>query len=172
MACVVARRRFAAALLLGVVGYGMAVLFVVQGAPDLALTQVGVETLSVVVFLLVLRRLPDRFERRPPAVHRLPRIAVSAAVGVMAVTMGIAASGWRTEAPVSAEMAERAYPDGDGKNIVNVILVDIRGLDTLGEITVLATAAIGITAVARAGRRPGRPATAPAEAAPTAEAQP
>src|SRR5690606_5482663 len=64
VASTVARRRFAAVMLLGVVGYAMAVLFVVQGAPDLALTQFGVETLFVVVFLLVLRQLPDRFEHR------------------------------------------------------------------------------------------------------------
>src|SRR5690606_32957375 len=77
-AATLARRRFAAALLLGAVGYGMAALFVVQGATDLALTQFAIETLLVVVFLLVLRRLPDRFERRAPAVRRLPRLAVSA----------------------------------------------------------------------------------------------
>jgi multicomponent Na+:H+ antiporter subunit A len=153
-AATLATRRFAAALLLGVVGYGMAIFFVVQGAPDLALTQFAVEILSVVVFLLVLRRLPDRFERRTPAVSRLTRLAVSGAVGVFVVLMAIAASGSRTEPSVSREMAERALPEGDGKNIVNVILVDIRGLDTLGEITVLVAAGIGIVALARAGERP------------------
>ena len=60
-AAAVARRRFAAALCLGVTGYGMAGLFVLQGAPDLALTQITVETLTVVVFVVVLRRLPDDF---------------------------------------------------------------------------------------------------------------
>jgi hypothetical protein len=53
-------------------------------------------------------------------------------------------------------MSQRALPDGDGRNVVNVILVDIRGLDTLGEITVLAAAAIGVVALARAGRTPRR----------------
>ena len=57
---------------------------------------------------------------------------------------------------VSDEMVGRAYPDGDGHNVVNVILVDFRGLDTLGEITVLAAAAIGMVALARAGRRAPR----------------
>jgi multicomponent Na+:H+ antiporter subunit A len=55
---------------------------------------------------------------------------------------------------VSAAIVKRAYPDGGGRNIVNVILVDFRGFDTLGEITVLAVAAVGATAIARAGRRP------------------
>jgi multicomponent Na+:H+ antiporter subunit A len=154
LAACLASRRFAAALLLGVVGYGMALLFVLQGAPDLALTQFAVETLSVVVFLLVLRRLPDRFERRAPAVGRVYRLAVSAAVGVFAVAMAIAASGARTASPVSQEMSERALPDGDGRNIVNVIIVDIRGWDTLGEVTVLVAAGLGIVALTRAGERP------------------
>lgn len=154
VATTLARRRFAAALLLGVVGYGMAIFFVVQGAPDLALTQFAIETLSVVVFLLVLRRLPDYFERRRPVFGRAFRLGVSAAVGAFVVLMALAASGARTQPPVSAEMSERALPEGDGKNVVNVILVDIRGLDTLGEITVLVAAAIGVVALARAGEAP------------------
>ena len=154
VAATVATRRFAAALLLGVVGYGMAIFFVVQGAPDLALTQFAVETLSVVVFLLVLRRLPDRFERRPQAVGRVYRLTVAAAVGVFVVLMAVAVSGSRTAPPVSRAMSERALADGDGKNVVNVILVDIRGMDTMGEITVLVAAAIGIVALARVGEAP------------------
>lgn len=156
LAATLATRRFVAAVLLGVVGYGMALLFVAQGAPDLALTQFAVETLSVVVFLLVLRRLPDRFERSAAGIGHVYRLVVSAAVGVFVVLMALAAGGSRTEAPVSQQMSELALPEGDGKNVVNVILVDIRGLDTLGEITVLVVAAIGITALARAGKRPRR----------------
>lgn len=157
LAATLATRRFAAALLLGVVGYGMALLFVVQGAPDLALTQFAVETLSIVVFLLVLRRLPDRFERRPPAVGRLYRLSVSAAVGIFVAVMAIASSGARTEAPVSRGMSEQALPEGGGRNVVNVVIVDIRGLDTIGEITVLAAAGIGIVALTRVGRGRSRP---------------
>jgi multicomponent Na+:H+ antiporter subunit A len=156
VAATVARRRFTAAILLGVVGYGMTMLFVVQGGPDLALTQFAVETLSVLVFLLVMRVLPDRFLRRPPAMPQGPRFVVSAAVGVFVVLMGISAAGWRTAEPVSREMSELAEPEGHGENVVNVILVDIRELDTLAEITVLATAGIGILALARAGRPPRR----------------
>ena len=65
LAAAIVRRRFSGALFLGMVGYSMAALFVVQGAPDLALTQVAIETLSTVLFVLVLRRLPDRFETAP-----------------------------------------------------------------------------------------------------------
>lgn len=157
LAATLARRRFAAALLLGVVGYGMALLFVAQGAPDLALTQFAVETLSVVVFLLVMRVLPARFERPGSVVRRLPRLAIAAAVGAFVVVMALASAGARSgPSEISGEMARRAYPEGDGHNIVNVILVDIRGMDTLGETTVLLTAAVGIVALARVGRAPRR----------------
>jgi multicomponent Na+:H+ antiporter subunit A len=96
----------------------------------------------------------------------LYRVIVAASVGVFVVVMALAMSGARTEPPVSREMSEQALPQGDGKNIVNVILVDIRGMDTMGEITVLVVAAIGITALARGARRPD-----PASARPITEAE-
>ena len=70
------RRRFTAVLFLSTVGYAMAALFVVQGAPDLALTQAAIETLSTVLFVLVLRRLPDRFERRSSPFTRSVRVTI------------------------------------------------------------------------------------------------
>lgn len=156
IAATIVTRRFAAAVLLGVAGYAMALMFAIQGAPDLALTQFGVETLSVVVFLLVMRNLPRDFDEARPAVAFPLRLAISVAIGVSMVVMALASNAARTEVPVSAAMAEQALPVGHGRNIVNVILVDIRGLDTLGEATVLATAAMAITAVARAGTKPRR----------------
>ena len=124
------RRRFAAALLLGGVGYAMAGLFVVQGAPDLALTQVAVETLSTVLFVLVLRRLPDRFEQR---VHRRrPRVPPGGRRRWSGSMVFVLRPGRGGRAPargdVSSEMIERSLPDGHGRNVVNVILVDFRGL--------------------------------------------
>ena len=160
-------RRLGAALLLSVVGYGMAALFVVEGAPDLALTQVTIETLGTVLFVLVLRRLPRRFSR-PTSAGVLPRLVVSAAVGAAVFLFALTAADHRTAPPVSDEMIARAYPDGHGKNIVNVILVDFRGLDTLGEITVLGVAAVGAVALARATVSPRRRAAAPAGAAESA----
>ena len=150
-------RRLAAVLFLSVVGYAMAALFVVEGAPDLALTQVSVETLSTVLFVLVLRRLPRRFSQAI-SVGRIPRLVVSLLVGAMVFAFALIAADSRSAPPVSDEMVARAYPDGHGKNIVNVILVDFRGFDTLGEITVLAVAAVGAVALARAVHRP-RPRT-------------
>jgi multicomponent Na+:H+ antiporter subunit A len=149
----IVRRRFAAALFLSVAGYAMAGLFVLSGAPDLALTQVAVETLSTVVFVLVLRRLPERFERQSSPTRRVLRLSVAAAVGASVFVFALVAAGHRLTPPVSEEMVERSVPDGHGRNVVNVILVDFRGLDTMGEITVLAVASIGAVALARVGRR-------------------
>jgi multicomponent Na+:H+ antiporter subunit A len=147
------RRRFAAAVFLGATGYAMAALFVAYGAPDLALTQVAVETLATVVFVLVLRRLPERFERQSTSRRRIVRLGIAGLVGATVFVFAIAASAEPSKSPVSQEMIERALPEADGHNVVNVILVDFRGLDTLGESTVLAVAAIGAVALARVGRR-------------------
>jgi multicomponent Na+:H+ antiporter subunit A len=95
-----------------------------------------------------------RFERRTSTAWRFGRLAIAGVVGVSVFLFAIAAAGSRTAEPVSTEMVARALPDGHGRNVVNVILVDFRGWDTLGEITVLAAAAIGMVALARAGRRP------------------
>jgi multicomponent Na+:H+ antiporter subunit A len=146
------RRRFSSALLLGAVGYAMAALFIVQGAPDLAMTQVAIETLTTVLFVLVLRRLPPDFEGKERPSRIAVRVGVSALVASMVFAFAIASSQTDPVDAVSQDMIERAVPDGHGKNVVNVILVDFRGLDTLGEITVLSAGAIGAVALARAGR--------------------
>ncbi len=151
-AATLVRRRFSAALFLGTAGYAMAGLFVVQGAPDLALTQVAIETLSTVLFVLVLRRLPDRFERTSSRRFRIARGAIAALVGVTIFGLAVTSRAARVAEPVSNEMIEQSLPEGHGRNVVNVILVDIRGADTLGEIFVLGAAGIGAVALARAGR--------------------
>lgn len=139
-----ARRRFASVLLLGAVGYGVAAVYVVYDGPDLALTQILVETLVIALFALVLRHLPAEFDR-PRA--NVARVVASVAVGLFVVVAGLVAVGSRTEPSVSDYYAEEALPAAAGKNIVNVILVDFRALDTLGEITVLAVATLGVAAL-------------------------
>jgi multicomponent Na+:H+ antiporter subunit A len=149
------RLRLAAIVALGVVGYGVAALFWVQGAPDLALTQALVETVIVAAFVLVFRRLPETF--RPAPGGRFPaaaRLVVSAAVGVSVLVMVVATAGQpRPSPPPTDELLETADPVGGGKNVVNVVLTDVRALDTLGEITVVAVAAIGALALAGLTRR-------------------
>ncbi len=154
LAATALRRRMSAVVLLGVTGYGMAALFLVRGAPDLALTQVAIETLSTVMFVLVLRKLPEHFERRSAVALRVLRFGIAAVVASAVFVLALLAGSNRVQERTSDEMIERAYPDGHGRNVVNVILVDFRALDTSGEITVLAAAAIGAVALARAGRRP------------------
>ena len=132
-------------------------------------------TLGTVLFVLVLRFLPTRFVDLAPAVVRPVRLAVSALVAGAVFVYAIVASGARgsVDRPsISAEMIERAKPDGDGKNVVNVILVDFRGLDTMGEITVLVVAAVGAVALARVDRRRrSRPAAGAAGSGETAGAE-
>ena len=135
------RRRFAVVILLGGVGYGMAGLYAVLGGPDLALTQLLVETLAIALFALVLRHLPSRFKR--PATARIPRAAVAVLVGVFVFAGGLVTAATSTSEPVSDRYLEASVPEAGGANVVNTILVDFRGLDTLGEITVLAVAALG-----------------------------
>ena len=154
----VVKRRIAAALLLGAVGFAMAGFYVGYGATDLALTQFAIETLATVLFVLVLRFLPPRFSDTRAAILGPVRLLVAIAVGATVFVLALAAVGARDDVPqasVSEEMIERSVPDGKGANVVNVILVDFRGLDTLGEITVLVVAGLGVVALARAARRPG-----------------
>ncbi len=151
----VVKRRIAAAVMLGAVGFAMAGLYETQGAPDLALTQFAIETLGTVIFVLVLRFLPSRFVDVAPAVFRPVRLAVSVVVAAAVFVFALVASGARSnvaQPSVSEEMVALAEPAGEGKNVVNVILVDFRGVDTMGEITVLVVAAVGAVGLARVGR--------------------
>ena len=146
------RRRFAAALVLGAVGYGMVGVYVLSGATDLALTQFAVETLSIVVFMLTLRHLPDEFPRRSPRLLGVVRIVVSVTVALFVLLFAVTSPTLRTDAPVSDDYVERAGPEAKGQNIVNVIIVDFRGLDTLGELAVIMVAAVGAIGLVRPDR--------------------
>lgn len=141
------RRRIRAVLLVGVTGYGTAVLFVLHGAPDLALTQALVETITVVVFVLALRRLPEYFTDRPLTHRRHLRALLGAAVGCVTAGFLLVAGSARTADPVTVSLPEEAVDFGGGGNIVNVILVDTRAWDTLGEIAVLVAAATGVASL-------------------------
>ncbi len=148
-----ARKRFVAVLALGSVGFGIGALFIVQGGPDLALTQFLVETVAIVGFMLVLRHLPERFAPSHLTIAKSLRVVIAATVGVFVTLFALVAFTARTEEPVSRFFIDNSLPEAGGKNIVNVILVDFRALDTLGEISVLAIAALGIASLVRAVRR-------------------
>ncbi|GAA2163522.1 multisubunit sodium/proton antiporter MrpA subunit /multisubunit sodium/proton antiporter MrpB subunit [Humibacillus xanthopallidus] len=166
----VTRRRLTAVMLVGATGYGVAMLFVLHGAPDLAITQMLVETVSLVVFVLALRRMPTKFTRHPDSPSRTWRLGLGAAVGAAVGVIALVASGGRTTTPVSVDFPTEAYTFGHGKNIVNVTLVDIRAWDTLGEVSVLVAAATGIASLIFVRTRNTRLSRATAKALPSSNA--
>jgi multicomponent Na+:H+ antiporter subunit A len=148
-----ARRRLAAVVLVGVTGYATAVLFVLHGAPDLALTQFLVETCTMVMFVLVLRRLPGHFSVRPLVASRRLRVAIGVAVGAVVAGLAAAATAGREAVAISTAFPGLAVSYGGGRNVVNVTLVDTRAWDTMGEISVLLVAAIGVASLIFGGSR-------------------
>lgn len=147
-----AQRRFAAVLLLGSIGLGSAALFVMQGAPDLALTQLLVETVSVAIYVFVLRHLPARFKAPPSSGANIVRASVAAFVGITVFVLTVTAVADRRAEPVDTELIARSYDEADGSNVVNVTLVDFRGFDTVGEALVLVVAAVGVVSIVTANR--------------------
>ncbi|MGZ8751122.1 MAG: hydrogen gas-evolving membrane-bound hydrogenase subunit E [Pseudonocardia sp.] len=149
LALVRVRRRFTAVLLVGVVGYGVGGLFIVDGAPDLALAQFLVETLSLVAFVFVLRRMPARFTREPVQKRvQVPKAVIAAVAGGMVASTAVVLSGARQVPPTTSAEFIRLAPEGAGAlNVISAIIVDFRALDTVGEITVLFVAAVGVASL-------------------------
>ncbi|HSW49151.1 MAG TPA: putative monovalent cation/H+ antiporter subunit A [Bryobacteraceae bacterium] len=145
--------RLTAVAALGVVGTAIAVLFGLFGAPDLAMAQIAVETLIVVLLVLVLYHLPD-FSRLTPRGGRRRDAVVAIAGGALMASLVLAAAAVPHSPGVAAYYLENSYPLAQGRNVVNVILIDFRALDTLGEITVVAVAGLGLFALLRL-RPPG-----------------
>ena len=146
--------RLALLTALGVMGFAVALLFLTLGAPDLAITQLLVETLVVVVAVLVLRR-SQGIVRESDLSTWTKGVNAIAALAVAAVVVFIAwsAAGLDVSHDAAAYFSERSVTEGHGRNIVNVILVDFRALDTLGEVVVVATAGMGIFALSRRALR-------------------
>ncbi|AFN62504.2 Na+/H+ antiporter subunit A [Mycobacteroides abscessus] len=152
----VMRNRLAAVLLVGITGYGAGTIFALHGAPDLALTQFLVETLTLVIFVLVLRALPAESDIQQANRFRLPRAVLAIAVGCTVTALGVYAMAARRDRPIADLLPQAAYQRGHGANTVNVLLVDIRAWDTLGEISVLLVAATGVASLMFRHRRFGR----------------
>jgi multicomponent Na+:H+ antiporter subunit A len=142
-----ARKRYSGVVLVAVTGLGMVLLFATSGAPDLALTQILVETVTLVAFALVLRRIPARMGEHNASVAPIARLLLAVGVGLTMALVAIVATGARVAAPVSTTFPELAYELGHGKNVVNVALVDLRGWDTMGELSVLILAATGVASL-------------------------
>jgi multicomponent K+:H+ antiporter subunit A len=138
--------RLSAVIALSVVGLLVALVFVRFSAPDLALTQLSVEVVTIMLLLLALFFLPQRHGRLTKTSARTGDILLALGTGG---GCGLLAWGMLTRPhdSISSFFMEQSLPGGGGANVVNVILVDFRGFDTLGEVTVLAVAAIGIYAL-------------------------
>ena len=145
-ATVHSKSRLRSILSMGMVGYSMAMLFTFFGAPDLAMTQLVIETLTVILLALAFYHLPT-FRHGSAVRTRAIDAAISIGVGVAVTLLVLAALHVQTPTPVSDHYLDHSYKAAHGRNVVNVILVDFRALDTLGEITVLTIAALGAFAL-------------------------
>jgi multicomponent Na+:H+ antiporter subunit A len=141
-----ATSRIAAIAILGVAGYGIAIFFAIYGAPDLSMTQFLIETLTVVIFVLVLYKLPG-YKKISPGLHRWRDSIIAIAGGTVFTFIILLITNYLLISELKLFFAANSYILAKGRNVVNVILVDFRALDTLGEITVLGIAAIGVFAM-------------------------
>jgi multicomponent K+:H+ antiporter subunit A len=153
LCAVLHHQRLVSLIIVGVVGLIVSLGFVKFSAPDLALTQLSVEVVTIVLLLLALFFLPQHTpqERNATRMTRDVALSVSAGITVMLLAMAVMS---RDYAPISDFFIQNSKPGGGGTNVVNVILVDFRGFDTLGEIVVLALAGLGIFAMLKNLRLP------------------
>ncbi|BBK41344.1 Na(+)/H(+) antiporter subunit A [Allostella vacuolata] len=143
---------FIAVISMGLVGFATAIIFLVFGAPDVAFTQFAVETLLVVIFAAALVHLPIRRRSRRTGPERATDAVIAAATGLATTLLLLAVLATPYDRRLADWFGAESFPAAHGRNVVNVILVDFRALDTLGEITVLALAAFAVTALLRRGQ--------------------
>ena len=142
--------RITAVIVVGVIGFLLALYFVVFRAPDLALTQLLVETVTVVLFMLVFYHLPQLRKETFKPVFKLGNLVISIAVGVAVTITALSSAALGNKAgfeSITNYFIQNSKDLAGGYNIVNVILVDFRGLDTMLEILVLGIAALGVIAL-------------------------
>ncbi|AST98135.1 Na+/H+ antiporter subunit A [Shouchella clausii] len=141
------QKRMTLIIFAGIIGYIMALYFAMFRAPDLALTQLLIETVTVVLLMLAFRHLPEMAPEKAAPTKKLGNIVISAAVGVTITVVGISAYSLGTDAnfsSISDYYIENVYKLGGGTNMVNVILVDFRGLDTMLEVLVLGIVSLAV----------------------------
>lgn len=138
------KTRLSAIISLGAVGYSVALFFVIFKAPDLALTQLVIETISVALFLLAFQHLPKLSDHGETKPNKLLNAIIALGVGVTVTLVALSAHSTKLVDSISQYYKDTVKTEAGGGNIVNVILVDYRGFDTLFEIAVLAIAGFGI----------------------------
>jgi multicomponent Na+:H+ antiporter subunit A len=146
LTAIMSRSRLGAVAALGVVGYSVGFIFVLFSAPDLAMTQFMVETLTVILFVLVFYHLP-RFSAFSTQMELFRDAVTALAFGALITIIVSIGAGIQLYPKISDYFIENSLPLAHGRNVVNAILVDFRGFDTFGEITVLAVAAVGVYAL-------------------------
>ncbi|WP_299757241.1 hydrogen gas-evolving membrane-bound hydrogenase subunit E [uncultured Pontibacter sp.] len=142
------RSRLTSIVVMGLIGYSAALFYILFGAPDVAITQFLIETLTVVIFVLLLHKLPA-FTYLSHQFKKYKFIAISVLFGSLMTYVMLLVQQQAIPSELKKYYGKMSYMEAHGRNIVNVILVDFRGLDTLGEITVLAVAALGIFSLLR-----------------------
>ncbi|MCB5235973.1 Na+/H+ antiporter subunit A [Niallia circulans] len=147
IAILFSKSRLTSIILLGAVGYTVSLFYVVFRAPDLALTQLVIETVSVALFLLCFYHLPRNARKKESIPFKLSNAVISVLVGLVVMLIAIASYSTKLFDSISPYYVDNTYIKAAGENMVNVILVDFRGFDTLFEIAVLAIAAIGISSM-------------------------
>lgn len=148
-AIMVVKERIIAVILLGAIGFSMALLFVMFRSADLGLTQLAIETVTTTLFLLVLSKLPDRESYSHSVKLNVPNLIISIGVALMVMIIGYSAYSNRLFESISHFHIDNVYELAAGGNMVNVILVDFRGFDTLFETLVFGIAGIGIYSLMR-----------------------
>lgn len=166
IAVLTAKDRLTAIVCLGIQGFAVAVIFLLYGAPDLSFTQFMVETLSVIILALVMTRLRLSLSDHRPMAARLFDGSLAIACGLGFGLMLAASTSGPFDGSLSAFFAEHSKIIAHGANVVNVIIVDFRGVDTLGEIAVVMITGLSILALIRirVGGAPAAPAMAPTNA--------
>lgn len=140
------KSRLTAIVAVGVVGYSVALIFIMYSAPDLAMTQFAIETLTVILFVLIIYKLP-KYVKFTSLSGRIRDFIFASLSGLMISLLTLFVISDPMTSELKSYFAQNSLTIAKGRNIVNVILVDFRALDTLGEITVLAIAAIGVFAL-------------------------
>ncbi len=135
----------------GTVGFAIALVFLFHGAPDLAFTQFSVEALAIVILLAIVGRMPFRDSDRRGTAERRRDGVVAVASGLAAALVLLATIAAPFDPRISDYYRTASVPEAHGRNLVNVIIVDFRALDTLGEITVLVLAALSASALLAQG---------------------
>jgi multicomponent Na+:H+ antiporter subunit A len=152
LTAVVSDSRVIALISMGVIGFGITIIFIAYSGVDLAITMIMVETLLVILAIIVIYHLP-KYHSFSSTGDRMRDALIATLVGSFFIVLVLQAGTSSLDAPISEFFKEASYTEAYGRNIVNVILVDFRALDTLGEISVISIAALGIYAMIRLGKK-------------------